>query len=105
MLTDFVLLALSAYGVSTFPSHLSEAFLQRQYAESVQVESPCPHMVELAKRTVAEGSEIAKRQAPGKVPPFNATEQYVSNVGQYQFVAPGPLDQRGPCKYPRIQSE
>lgn len=97
MLASIALLALSAYQVSAFPSHLSEVFLQNRDADSAQLVSPCPHAVELAKRAVAEGSGVAKRQAPGVVPPFNAAEQYVSNQGQYAFVAPGPTDQRGPC--------
>ena len=105
MLTGFILLALSANKVSGFPSHLSDAFLQKRSADPAQVDSSCPHMVELAKRAVIEGSEHAKRQAPGTVPPFNAAEQYVSNQGQYEFVAPGPTDQRGPCKYHRINVE
>ena len=105
MLARFVLLALSASEVSGFPSHLSEAFLQKRSADPAQVDSPCPHIAELAKRAVAEGSEYAKRQAPGVVPPFNAAEQYVSNQGQHKFVAPGPTDQRGPCKYPCINGE
>ena len=87
MLACFALLALSAYEVSAFPSHLSEAFLQKRNVDRAQVDSPCPRMVELAKR-----------QAPGVVPPFNAAEQYVSNQGQHSFIAPGPTDQRGPCK-------
>lgn len=105
MLASLALLALLAYQVSAFPSRLSEAFLQRRNADPAQVDSPCPHMIELAKRAVAEGHEIARRQALGVVPPFNATEQYVSNQGQYVFVAPGPTDQRGPCKSSRVKVE
>ena len=105
MLASLALLALSAYTVSAFPSHLSETYFQNRNADTAQVDSPCPHMVELAKRAVTEGSETAKRQAPGSVPPFNAAEQYVSNQGQYSFVAPGPTDQRGPCKSSRTRSE
>ena len=95
MLASFALLALSVYQVFAFPSHLSDAFLQNRNADPAHIDSPCPHMVELA---ITKGSEIAKRQAPGTTPPFNAAEQYVSNQGQYEFVAPGPTDQRGPCK-------
>ena len=98
MLSSFVLLALCAYGVFGFPSRLSEAFLHKGSADPAQVDSSCPHMVELAKHAVTEGSDHSKRQAPGTVPPFNAAEQYVSNQGQHKFVAPGPRDQRGPCK-------
>lgn len=39
----------------------------------------------------------AKRQYPGAVPAFDAAAQYVSNQGEYAFVAPGSGDQRGPC--------
>ena len=105
MLFSFALLALSACNVSGFPSRLSEALIQKRNADPAQVDSPCPHMAELAKRAVAEGSEYAKRQAPGVVPPFNAADQYVSNQGQHKFVAPGPTDQRGPCKYHRNNFE
>ena len=105
MLFSFVLLALLAYNVSGFPSRLSEALIQKRSADQAQVDSPCPHMAEIAKRTVAEGSQNIKRQAPGVEPPFNAAEQYVSNQGEHKFVAPGPTDQRGPCKYHRIKFE
>ena len=107
MLACFALLVLSAYEVSAFPSHLSEAFLQKRNANPAGVDSPCPHMVELAKRAVAGGPELAKRQAPGVVPPFDAAEQYVSNQGVHSFVAPGPTDQRGPCKssHTRVRGE
>ena len=105
MLTRVILLALSAYQVSGFPSHLSEAFSQKRSGDPVQVDSPCPHMAELAKRGVVKDSQIVERQYPGAVPPFNAAEQYVSNQGQHSFVAPGPTDQRGPCKYLRIDVE
>ena len=105
MLFSFVMLALSAYTVSGFPSRLSEALIQKRSADQAQVDSPCPHMAELAKRAVAEGSEHVKRQAPGVVPPFNSAEQYVSNQGQHKFVAPGPTDQRGPCKYRPVNFE
>lgn len=45
---------------------------------------------------------LVKRQdqgvgAPEVAPIFNASEQYVSNQGQYKYVAPGPTDARGPC--------
>ena len=33
----------------------------------------------------------------GVAPGFNAAAQYVSTTGQYTWVAPGPLDARGPC--------
>lgn len=98
MLASFALLALSAYQVFAFPSYLSDAFPHDRSGDPAHVDSPCPHMVELAKRAITKGSEIANRQAPGTIPPFNAAEQYVSNQGQYEFVAPGPTDQRGPCK-------
>ena len=103
MLASFTLLALSAFEVSAFPSYLSEAFLQNRKADPAQVDSPCPHMADLAKRAVTESPETTKRQAPGVVPPFNAAEQYVSNQGVHQFVAPGPTDQRGPCKFSHIK--
>ena len=45
-----------------------------------------------------------KRQAPGVTPPFDASQQYVSNTGEHAFVAPGPTDQRGPCTHPFVPS-
>ena len=105
MFAFFALLALSLYQVSAFPSQLSEALLQKRQADPIQIDSPCPHMAELAKRAATDGSENAKRQAPGVVPPFNAAEQYVSNQGQHSFVAPGPADQRGPCKCSHIRTD
>lgn len=105
MLASFVLLVLPAYQVSAFPSRFSEISLQNRNADPTHIDSPCPRMGEVAKRAVVEGSEVAKRQAPGVVTPFNATEQYVNNQGQYSFVAPGPTDQRGPCKSSRIKVE
>lgn len=89
MLTSVVLLALAANHVSAFPSMLSEAFLNKQNADPALADSPCPHM-----------AALAKRQAPGVIPPFDAATQYVSNTGAHAFVAPGPTDQRGPCKHP-----
>ena len=105
MFAFFALLALSVYQVSAFPSQLSEALLQKRQADPIQIDSPCPHIAELAKRAATDGSENAKRQAPGVVPPFNAAEQYVSNQGQHSFVAPGPADQRGPCKCSHIKTD
>lgn len=87
MLSSFLVLALSTSHAFAFPSMLSEAFINKRNAEHAQVDSPCPHM-----------KELLKRQAPGVTPPFNAAEQYVSNTGAHAFVAPGPNDQRGPCK-------
>ena len=89
MLTKLAVLALSAQQVSAFPSLLSEAFLNKRNPDPALAGSPCPHMA----------AELAKRQAPGVTPPFNAAEQYVSNMGANEFVAPGPTDQRGPCEY------
>ena len=88
MLASVVLLALAANQVSAFPSMLSEAFLNKRNADPALADAPCPHM-----------AELAKRQAPGITPPFDAATQYVSNTGANAFVAPGPTDARGPCKY------
>lgn len=41
-----------------------------------------------------DGSPLKCTPTP---PPFDASKQYVSNQGAYQFVAPGPTDARGPC--------
>lgn len=85
--SSILLLAVSANQVFAFPSFLSEAFIAKRNASPTQVDSPCPHM-----------KELAKRQAPGLTPPFNAAQQYVSNTGTHAFVAPGANDQRGPCE-------
>ena len=82
----FFLLALSAKDVFAFPSMLSEAFILKRNAQPASVDSPCPHL-----------NGLTKRQAPGVTPPFDASEQYMSNTGSYTFVAPGPDDQRGAC--------
>lgn len=68
--------------------------MAKRNASPAQVDTPCPHM-----------KELAKRQAPGLTPPFNAAQQYVSNTGAHAFVAPGPNDQRGPCKRQHAQYE
>lgn len=87
MLAFLVMLALSVQQVFAFPSFLSEA-LNKRHADQALADSPCPHM-----------AKLAKRQAPGITPPFNAAEQYVSNTGANAFVPPGPTDQRGPCEF------
>ena len=90
---SFALLGLVAQA-SAFPSHLSEAVMQgkqeasREYAE---LEARCPH-----------AQALAKRQAPGVTPPFDASEQYVSTTGEYAFVAPSSTDARGPCKISHV---
>ena len=88
MLVSFALLALATPQVSAFPALLSEAFLHGRSAapDAALIDTPCPHM-----------KELAKRQAPGVTPPFNAKQQYVSTTGAHAFKAPGPDDQRGPC--------
>lgn len=84
-------LALLAVGIQhayAFPSQLSEAMIQIRSANEAkarsQAISECP---------------FAKRQAKGVTPPFDASQQYVSNQGDHAFVAPSGDDQRGPCKF------
>ena len=86
MLCFLLLSALLANHAFAFPSILSEAFINKRNAERASIDSPCPHM-----------NELAKRQAPGVTPPFDPSQQYVSTTGEHAFVAPGPTDQRGPC--------
>ena len=94
MLPSILLSAFAARNALAFPSLLSEAFINKRNAEPATVDSPCPHM-----------KEMVKRQAPGVTPPFDAATQYVSNQGEYAFVAPGPTDQRGPCQYHLVMAE
>ena len=93
MWTSLLTLAYLASHALAFPSMLSEAFLNKRDAGNAQIDSPCPHM-----------KELAKRQAPGVTPPFDAATQYLSNTGAHAFVAPGPTDQRGPCECRRCAS-
>ncbi|KAL6718421.1 hypothetical protein ACLMJK_004510 [Lecanora helva] len=86
MLFSVLSLALAADTALAFPSLLSEAFINKRNAEPAGLDTPCPHM-----------NQMAKRQAPGVTPPFDAEQQYVSNQGEHAFRAPGPNDQRGPC--------
>ncbi|KAF2148326.1 Cloroperoxidase [Myriangium duriaei CBS 260.36] len=55
----------------------------------------------LAERQAAHAGKPIPKRAPipfvYEAAPFNASQQYISNQGQYKFVAPGPTDQRGPC--------
>ena len=87
MFLSFVLLILTVDNAFAFPSMLSESFINRRHVEQASADSPCPRI-----------NEMAKRQAPGITPPFDASQQYVSNAGAHAFVAPGPNDQRGPCE-------
>jgi len=82
MLASLAVLAFSAAQISAVPALLSEAFLHGRAAnpDPGLNNRPCPHMA----------AELAKRQAPGVTPPFNAAQQYVRNTGAHAFVAPGP---------------
>lgn len=104
-----VLAGIAAQHAVAFPSYLSEALIQIRSADQKgQNEHARLEKRELdgdvAKRdaTAGAGCPFAKekRQAPGVTPPFDASQQYVSNTGAHAFVAPGPSDQRGPCEYP-----
>jgi len=46
--------------------------------------------------TIEAGAK-SKRVGTPLAPGFSASQQYVSNTGDYAFVAPGPNDLRGPC--------
>ena len=77
----FACLALAAStGVGAFPWLL-------------EAKSPSP--------SVNEGpfaASKARRQASSSTAPtFSASDQLISTSGLYEFVAPGPLDARGPC--------
>ena len=110
-LSVFTLLGLAAQQTSAFPSYLSEAMIQirsadrRSQVEHAKVENRetgCPFTKRDAEAETEPGCPFAKekRQAPGVFPPFDASQQYVSNTGAHAFVAPGPNDQRGPCRLP-----
>jgi len=81
MFASLAVLAFSAAQVSAFPALLSEAFLHGRAAnpDPGLIYTPCHHMA----------AELAKRQAPGITPPFNAAQQYVSTTGAHAFVAQG----------------
>ena len=96
------LVSLAAQTASAFPSVLSEAMLQIRNAdrqtENARLESRCPYSNTKREAEPEPGCPYAKRQAPGLTPPFDAKQQYVSNTGAHQFIAPSGNDQRGPCK-------
>ena len=77
-----------------FPSYLSEAFIKNRNPRLVKKDADCPF-----------AQAHAKRQAPGSIPPFDASQQYVSNQGVHSFVPPSNNDQRGPCMYKSILTE
>ena len=104
------LMGIAAHQVSSFPSYLSEAMIQIRSAdrqsqvEQAQIETRkpgCPFAKRDPEAEAEPGCPFAKekRQAPGVTPPFDASQQYVSNTGDHAFVAPGPTDQRGPCMH------
>ena len=102
---------LAAQYASAFPSQLSEAMLrirnsdpdrQAEMLEQAKLEARCPFSKEKREAEAEPGcpfakGQVAKRQAPGVTPPFDAGQQYVSNTGDHAFVAPSGSDQRGPC--------
>lgn len=99
-LSTLAVLCVAAKQASAFPSMLSEALVQIRSADAAskaasKIESRCPHAKPEAEAEA--GCPMAKRQAPGITPPFDAQQQYVSNTGAHAFVAPSGNDQRGPC--------
>ncbi len=107
-IASLAILALSAQNVSAFPAGLSEAMIQIRGANEAQarstgVEGGCPfkRQADAAKAVEAasKAKEVAKRQAKGVIPPFNAQQQYVSNQGVHAFNPPSGDDQRGPCMF------
>ncbi|OQO08005.1 hypothetical protein B0A48_06798 [Cryoendolithus antarcticus] len=71
-------LALYAQGIYAFPRAMYDT---------------AEHFAALQKRAGPQGGA----PLPLVPPPFDPALQYVSNQGQYKFVPPGPLDERGPC--------
>ncbi|KAL9101911.1 MAG: hypothetical protein Q9163_002877 [Psora crenata] len=97
----FTVLCLTGQQAWAFPSILSEAMLHFRdadpQAERSQFESQCPYANGKHKAESGPTSPFTKRQASGIMPPFDASQQYVSNTGAHQFIAPSGNDQRGPC--------
>lgn len=87
MIPSILLLGLYLTEALAFPALFSGSFANQKATELSGADHPCPHV-----------KQQYKRQAPGIAPPFDAAQQYVSNTGTHRFVAPGPNDQRGPCK-------
>lgn len=104
--STFALVGFAAQQASAFPSRLSEALIQIRSADrQAEIEHArleerkpgCPFAKRVAEPEACPYAR-EKRQAPGVTPPFDASQQYVSNTGDHAFVAPGPNDQRGPCE-------
>lgn len=74
-------LALCATEVVAFPSEL--------------LKMASPEQRRAINAAVASSTQTSPN--PGVKPSFSASAQYVSNKGQYAFVAPTSTDQRGPC--------
>lgn len=95
--TALSLVPLLAQCTFAFPGALSEALMKGFEAEKRDGIAECPFAKKLAHREAEPGCPLAKRQAPGVTPPFDAKTQYVSTSGEHAFKAPGQGDLRGPC--------
>lgn len=106
--STLALVGIAAQPALSFPSYLSEAMIQIRTADQKakdanakleQREPGCPFAKREASAEAKPGCPYAreKRQAPGVTPPFDASQQYVSNTGSHAFKAPSATDQRGPC--------
>lgn len=94
MIPTILFLGLYSMQICAWPAFFLESSAIEKTVKRSEDDHPCPHM-----------KEHSKRQAPGVTPPFDAAQQYVSNTGTHRFVAPGPNDQRGPCKQGVVHSD
>lgn len=72
--------------VAAFPSAVFNREVSEEQARSID---GIAAKIEAQAKTRRAGTPLA--------PGFNAAEQYVSNTGEYAFVAPSSTDLRGPC--------
>lgn len=95
MWANIVLITLSTLVVSgfAFPA-LFKAALNERSAEG------CPYAKRALEDRFPEAKSIDEplnKRVLGVAPGFDAATQYVSTTGKYSWIAPGPLDARGPC--------
>ncbi|CAF9924653.1 hypothetical protein IMSHALPRED_006247 [Imshaugia aleurites] len=87
-----VLFALSAIQITAFPR--LDAYGVKELTSLAKNSGECPH---LSKKDKAECPHLAKNKELKRQTTFDPTAQRVSTSGDYDWVAPGSGDQRGPC--------